>query len=159
MTSPCYSIYLRAHFGERTPLMTPTLDFVFVRASDKHKFEPRHEISNNVVCATSKASDQPAYMRSLIRCFASRLNIQGVLSYWPNIIKSSKAWKGAAQADLSIHLSTCHIVGNHMLWLVCIPDVSLVHNSIGWVLLSLDHLWRKLSIRWSVNSLLGNVML
>ena len=29
--------------------------------------EPRHEISNNVVCATSKASDQPAHMRSLIR--------------------------------------------------------------------------------------------
>ena len=28
--------------------------------------EPLHEISNNVVCATSKASDQPAHMRSLI---------------------------------------------------------------------------------------------
>ena len=26
--------------------------------------EPRHEISNNVVCATSKASDQPAHTRS-----------------------------------------------------------------------------------------------
>ena len=37
--------------------------------------EPRHEISNNVVCATSKASDQPAHMRRLIRAFASRLNI------------------------------------------------------------------------------------
>ena len=37
--------------------------------------EPRHEISNNVVCATSKASDQPAHTRSLIRAFASRLNI------------------------------------------------------------------------------------
>ena len=34
--------------------------------------EPRHEISNNVVCAAiSKASDQPAHMRSLIRAFAS----------------------------------------------------------------------------------------
>ena len=28
--------------------------------------ELRHEISNNVVCATSKASDQPAHMGSLI---------------------------------------------------------------------------------------------
>ena len=28
--------------------------------------EPWHEISNNVVCVTSKASDQPAHMRSLI---------------------------------------------------------------------------------------------
>ena len=36
--------------------------------------EPVHEISNNVVCATSKASDQPAHTRSLIRAYASRLN-------------------------------------------------------------------------------------
>ena len=39
------------------------------------KFEPRHEISNNVVCATSKASDQPAHTVSLIRAFASSLDI------------------------------------------------------------------------------------
>ena len=38
-------------------------------------FEQQHEISNNVVCATSKASDQPAQTHSLIRAFASRLNI------------------------------------------------------------------------------------
>ena len=38
-------------------------------------FEPVHEISNNVVCATSKASDQPAHTRSLIRAFASLLSI------------------------------------------------------------------------------------
>ena len=31
--------------------------------------EPVHEISNNVVCATSKASDQPAHTRILIRVF------------------------------------------------------------------------------------------
>ena len=37
--------------------------------------EPRHEISNNVVCATNKASDQPAQSCSLIRAFASCLNI------------------------------------------------------------------------------------
>ena len=37
--------------------------------------EPVHEISNNGVCATSKASDQPAHTRSLIRAFASRLSI------------------------------------------------------------------------------------
>ena len=39
------------------------------------RFEPRHEISNNVVCATSKDLDQPAHTRSLIRAFSSRLNI------------------------------------------------------------------------------------
>ena len=43
--------------------------------------EPGHEISNNVVCATSKDSDQPAHKRSLIRAFASGLNILRVLSY------------------------------------------------------------------------------
>ena len=37
--------------------------------------EPVHEISNNVVFATSEASDQPAHTRSLIRAFASRLSI------------------------------------------------------------------------------------
>ena len=35
--------------------------------------EPVHEISNNVVCATSKASDQPAHTRSRIRAFACGL--------------------------------------------------------------------------------------
>ena len=37
--------------------------------------ELRHEIYNNVVCATSKASDQPVRTCSLIRAFASRMNI------------------------------------------------------------------------------------
>ena len=37
--------------------------------------ELRHEISNNEVCATSKGSDQPANMRSLVRTVASRLYI------------------------------------------------------------------------------------
>ena len=31
--------------------------------------EPRYEISNNVVCATSKGSDQPAHTCSVIRAF------------------------------------------------------------------------------------------
>ena len=47
--------------------------------------EPRHEISNNVVCVTSKASDQPAHTCSLIRAFASRLKILWMFSYWLNI--------------------------------------------------------------------------
>ena len=37
--------------------------------------EPRHKINNNVACATSIASDQPAHTRSLIRAFASHFNI------------------------------------------------------------------------------------
>ena len=51
-------------------------------------FEPPHEISNNVVCATSKASDQPVSPRSLIRALTSRLNILWILSYWPKIVWS-----------------------------------------------------------------------
>ena len=39
-----------------------------------NKKEPVHEISNNVVCTTSKAADQPAHTRSLIRAFAGRLS-------------------------------------------------------------------------------------
>ena len=54
----------------------------------KSIIEPWHGISNNVVCATSKASDQPAHTRSLIRAFASRLNILWVFSYWLNIMWS-----------------------------------------------------------------------
>ena len=45
-----------------------------------NEYDPWHGISNNVVCATSKASDQPAHTRSLNRAFASRLHILGVLS-------------------------------------------------------------------------------
>ena len=45
------------------------------KSQEKDNNEPVHEISNNVVCATSKASDQPAHTRSLIRAFASRLSI------------------------------------------------------------------------------------
>ena len=37
--------------------------------------ESGHEISNNVLCVASKGSDQPAHTRSLIRVFASHLNI------------------------------------------------------------------------------------
>ena len=40
--------------------------------------EPQHEISNNVVYVTSKGLDQPAHTHSLIRAFASRLNINSM---------------------------------------------------------------------------------
>ena len=46
-----------------------------VLLSSQNIIEPRHEISNNVVCATSKTSDQSGHMHSLIGAFASGLNI------------------------------------------------------------------------------------
>ena len=39
------------------------------------EYEPVHKISNNVVCVTSKGSDQLAHMCSLIRAFVSFLNV------------------------------------------------------------------------------------
>ena len=42
--------------------------------------EPRHGISNNVVCATTKDSDQPGHTHILIKAFASRLNSVKLLS-------------------------------------------------------------------------------
>ena len=59
--------------------------------TELYMFEPRQELPNNVVCATSKGSDQPVHTHSLIRAFASRLNIQCVLNYWLNTICSFKA--------------------------------------------------------------------
>ena len=46
------------------------------------------QFSNNVVYATSKASDQPVHMRCLIRAFAIRLIILWLFSYWLNNIWS-----------------------------------------------------------------------
>ena len=46
---------------------------IFIANTYLNIFEPGHEISNNEVCATSKGSDQPAHMRSLIRALARRL--------------------------------------------------------------------------------------
>ena len=51
------------------------LETLHINSSSTFSNEPGHEISNNVVYATSKASDQPVHRRSLIRAFVSRLII------------------------------------------------------------------------------------
>ena len=73
-------------------------------------------IYNNVVCTTSKASDQPAHMHSLIRAFASGLNILGVLrklltQQHLEFLSLKGSCTGSSE---SMHVSKCHIVGNHM---------------------------------------------
>ena len=76
-----------------------------------------NEISNNVVCATSKVSDQPTHTRSLIRAFATRLivtllterHLEGLslkggctgLSE-STLVKKSHCWKSHAMAQLSL---------------------------------------------------------
>ena len=61
---------------------------IFSQIASKYIIELRHESSYNVVCATSKCSDQPAHTLRLIRAFACRLDIRWMLSYWPNNIWS-----------------------------------------------------------------------
>ena len=46
--------------------------FLWKRFIQDKNDEPGHEISDNVICATSKDSDQPAH--SQIRAFASHLD-------------------------------------------------------------------------------------
>ena len=77
-----------------------------------------HEISNNVVCVTSKASDQPAHMRGLIRAIAGyfeysmtvklliehHLQFQGLKGDYGGspgsaVIKVSNCWKSHAAAQ------------------------------------------------------------
>ena len=52
-----------------------TLGTVQVLTEKVKTNEPVHEISDNALCAASKASDQPAHTGSLIRAFASGLCI------------------------------------------------------------------------------------
>ena len=75
---------INANLGAKISLSGPMLNWTYVKYHELYhihflygrQYEQRHEISNNVVCATSKASDQPAHTHSLIRAFASCLNIQ-----------------------------------------------------------------------------------
>ena len=65
------------HMSRKTWYMYAML--VLAASINIHKnlgYESVHEISNNVVCATTKASDQPAHTHSLIRALASSLSIE-----------------------------------------------------------------------------------
>ena len=69
-----YSVDLNIHVCTAPNLALHRLVSAIAACLCNIKIEPVHDISNNVVCATSKASDQPAHTRSLIRVFASRLS-------------------------------------------------------------------------------------
>ena len=70
----CYTFCMHGVFPCYCSLQ---IHFCLKKTFQKHPFEyePQHEIFNNVVSATSKASDQPAHTRSLVRAFASGVNI------------------------------------------------------------------------------------
>ena len=69
----CYFQELKLRAEQAAPEICP-LEY-------KMTIELWHEISNNVKYGTSKASDQPVHMHSLIRAIASCLNILWILSY------------------------------------------------------------------------------
>ena len=75
VTFPCGILGRVWYLIAWTPDICISLNFYTHNGNKNISYEPWHEISNNVVCATSKASDQPAHTRSLIRAFASRLHI------------------------------------------------------------------------------------
>ena len=88
-------------------------------------FEPRHEISNNVVCATSKGSDQPAHMQSdqsiclWLDCSLSAklltehhlefLSLKGdfIDSSESTLVKMLHFWKSHVFANLCTNLHVC----------------------------------------------------
>ena len=78
--------FIRSLIKLKIPHKNPKIDNELVQLIEKgnpcdinclreYIIESRHEISNKVVCAPIKASDQPAHTRSLIRAFASHLSI------------------------------------------------------------------------------------
>ena len=79
---------------ERTKLQSRNIHIII---------EPWHGISNNVVCATSKASDQPAHTCSLIRAFASCLNTLSVkllTEHYLEFLRSRGGCTGSSESTL-----------------------------------------------------------
>ena len=76
MLQTCNSLQIAAEQKNLEDIKKGTVyTIVTMLCYKKHIIEPRHEISSNVVCATSEGLDQPAHVHRLIRAFASPLNI------------------------------------------------------------------------------------
>ena len=77
MSEPSFNSRFSLHGCKDCKVYSDILHFENVQQCTNNVIinEPVHEFSKNVVCTTSKVSDQPAHMRSLIRAFACRLNI------------------------------------------------------------------------------------
>ena len=114
--------------ADKTSWQRVKVEKLFLTFASK-PFEPVHEISSNVVCATSKASDQPAHTHSLIRAFACCLSMIVKLltehhleflslkggcrgSSESTIVKMSNCWKSRAAAQFSLFISECHKAGS-----------------------------------------------
>ena len=80
----------------------------------KLPFEPRHEISNNVVCATSKGSNQPAHTHSLIRAFASFKYSMTVKLLMEQHLEFLSIMGGCTGSSEFIHVKIPHCSKSHV---------------------------------------------
>ena len=64
--------------------------------------EPQHEISNNVVCGTSKGSDQHVHTHSLTRAFASvySMTLRLLTSFVVSKLKTYSGCTGSSDSTL-----------------------------------------------------------
>ena len=122
--------------------------------------EPVHEISNNVVCATSKTSDQPEHTRSLIRAFTSHLSILWLLGNWLNTIwRMQRLVRVYTCKNDTLSEITCPQAWPNLMWIqtfwksdmgrdrggnICFLDEKLVRPPTpGWNCLDpRTHVWR-----------------
>ena len=67
-----------------------------------------------MVCATSKASDQPAHTRSLIRAFASLLNILRVKLLTEHDLEFIRLTGGCTDSSETIRVKMPHCLKSHV---------------------------------------------
>ena len=67
--------------------------------------ESVHEISNNVACATSKDSDQPAHTRSLINAFVS-ISVKLLTEHHLEFLNLKEGCRGSSKSTL-VKISNC----------------------------------------------------
>ena len=93
-------------------------------------YEIRHEISNSVVCATSKAPDQPAQSDQSLRYSLEYSVSVKLLTEYHSLL----AQKEAAQARLSLH----YIVGNHIRRLIYTINCTIFHATCLGIIKSIN---------------------
>ena len=110
-----YSIHL---LGKQYLRFLHTMLIMKEHTKKSHSFDLfeyyRHEISNNVVCPTSKGSDQPAHTHSLIRAFVSCLNILSVQLLREHHLDFLSLKEGCTSSSESTHVKMPHCWKSHL---------------------------------------------
>ena len=106
-----------------------------------YTYEPPHDKTYKMACASSEDSDQSGHPPSLIRVFAVRVRKVWVLSY--PLSTQQRLWSNCwadAQADLSLHWVHSHFVGFVMRRLIL-----WVSHKHAWLNGKLEKKWIHLS--------------